>query len=73
MTNASSSEKKAELPLDALSLETKNDRYKYSYAALRWAKEIKQKENLPDPIQKLLPRAIRELLTGKVTLKDIES
>ncbi len=63
---------KAELPVEALMLECVKDRYKVSYAALRWAKEIKKKENLADSIPLLIPRAMRELLTGKVTIKEIE-
>lgn len=63
---------KADLPVEALMLECVKDRYKISYAALRWAKEIKKKENLPDSIPLLIPRAMRELLTGKVSLKEIE-
>lgn len=63
---------KAELPVEALMLECVKDRYKVSYAALRWAKEIKKKENLADSIPILVPRAMRELLTGKVTIKEIE-
>lgn len=62
----------ADLPFEGLLLECSEDRYKIPYAALRWAKEIKQKENLPDPVQFLVPRAVREILGGKVTLKDIE-
>ena len=63
---------KSELPIEALILECKKDRYKLSYAALRWAKEIKQKENLPEAIPFLIPRAVREILTGKVSIKEIE-
>lgn len=62
----------ADLPFEGLLLECKEDRYKLPYAALRWAKEIKQKENLPDPVQFLVPRAMREILGGKVSLKEIE-
>lgn len=63
---------KAELPIAGLLLECNKDRYKLSYAALRWAKEIKTKENLPDPIPTLVSRAIREILGGKVSIKDVE-
>ena len=46
MPKANSNAIKADLPLDGLLLECNKDRYKLSYAALRWAKEIKQ-EKLP--------------------------
>ena len=62
----------ADLPLTGLLLECTEDRYKLPYAALRWAKEIKQKENLADPVPSLLPRALRDIMSGKVTLKEIE-
>ena len=58
--------------MDALLLQCEKDRYKIGYATLRWAKEIKQKENLPEPIPILIPRALREILTGKVTIEDVE-
>ena len=61
-----------ELPLDALVLECKKDRYKLAYSAIRWAKEIKQKENLPEPIPVLVLRSLREILTGKVSIKEVE-
>lgn len=63
---------KADLPVEALMLECVKDRYKLAYAALRWAKEIKQKENLPDSIPLLVPRAMREILTGKMSIKEVE-
>lgn len=63
---------KADMTVEALMLECTKDRYKVPYAALRWAKEIKVKENLPDAIPLLIPRAMRDVLTGKVTIKEIE-
>lgn len=61
-----------DLPMEALFLQCREDKYKLAYAAIRWAKEIKQKENLPEVIQALVPRSLREILQGKVTLKEIE-
>ena len=61
-----------ELPLEGLLLQCKTDKYKLAYSAIRWAKEIKQKENLPDPVQSLVPRALRDILLGKTTIKEIE-
>jgi DNA-directed RNA polymerase subunit K/omega len=72
MPKATSENVKAETPLEGLLLECNKDRYKLAYAALRWAKEIKQKENLPDPVPFLVGRAIREILTGKVSIKEVE-
>ncbi len=61
-----------DMPFEAMLLGCQKDRYKISYAALRWAKEIKKVENLPDPIPLLVPRALREIVTGKVSIKEIE-
>lgn len=72
MSKNSADKSKADLPVEALMLECVKDRYKISYAALRWAKELKKKENLADSIPLLVPRAMRELLTGKVSIKEIE-
>ena len=72
MTKAKEEQNEVEPSLQELVLESKKDLYKISYAALRWAKEIKQKENLPDLVGLLIPRALREILTNKVTIKDIE-
>ena len=67
-----SQETPGELPLEALLLQCNTDRYKLAYSAIRWAKEIKHKENLPEPIPHLLPRALREILTGKVPITEVE-
>jgi hypothetical protein len=72
MSKQSVDKSKADLPVGALMLECVKDRYKLPYAALRWAKEIKQKENLPDAIPVILPRAIRDILIGKVSIKEVE-
>jgi DNA-directed RNA polymerase subunit K/omega len=65
-------EQEKERPIEALVLECKKDKYKLSYAAMRWAKEIKKTENLPDAVPHLMERALREILSGKVTIKEIE-
>ncbi len=68
----SKKEEIVEKPLEALILENKKDKYKLAYASIRWAKEIKKVENLPEAVPFLVPRAVREILTGKVTIKEIE-
>jgi DNA-directed RNA polymerase subunit K/omega len=59
-------------PLEVLLLHFRDDKYKVAYAAIRWAREIKQKESLTDPIASLVTRSLREILTGKISIKDIE-
>ena len=63
---------KTEMSIEALILECSKDKYKLPYSAIRWAKELKKKENLTDPMPVLVVRALREILTGKETMKDIE-
>lgn len=72
MAKSQNKDAQVELPINSLLLECTKDRYKLSYAALRWAKEIKKVENLPDSIPSLVPRAIREILGGKVSIKEVE-
>lgn len=61
-----------DLPMESLILQCKEEKYKLAYATIRWAKEIKQKESLPDSVQSLVPRALKELLQGKTSLEEIE-
>ncbi len=68
----SKNEPKAELSIEAMILECSKDKYKLPYSAIRWAKEIKKKENSTEPMPVLVLRALREILTGKETMKDIE-
>lgn len=62
----------AELTVEAMILECKKDKYKLPYAAIRWAKEIKKTENSTEPMPVLVIRALREILTGKTSMKDVE-
>lgn len=48
------------------------DKYKLVKCAVRWACEIKQNENLPDPVSTLVSRALREILSGQVGVEEIE-
>src|SRR6478609_8309406 len=68
----SKNEPKAELSIEAMILECSKDKYKLPYSAIRWAKELKKRENLADPMPVLVQRALREILTGKESMKDIE-
>lgn len=72
MTKATTTDTtKSEVPIFAMLAECNTDRYKLAYAAIRWAKEIKKQENLPDSVPVLVQRALREILTGKVDIADI--
>jgi len=72
MTKAKVEAEAPERSMESYIMECSKDRYKLPFAALRWAKEIKQKENLPDPLQNLIPRAMKEILTGKTTIGQVE-
>ena len=69
---AKKSEPKPELSIEAMIFECSKDKYKLPYSAIRWAKEIKKKENSTEPMPALVIRALREILTGKESMKDIE-
>jgi len=72
MTKATKTEKKSERTMEVMLLAAYKDRYKLAYATIRWAKEIKKTENLPDPVPTLVPRALREIMDGKTTIKQVE-
>jgi len=63
---------KEEKDLESMILDYGKDKYKLVKTGVRWACEIKQKENLPDPISTLIPRAVQEILSGAVSIDEIE-
>jgi len=74
MTKSSSQQKASKngKDLEAMILDHARDKYKLIKTAIRWALEIKQKENLPDPISSIVHRALEEILTGEVPIEKIE-
>ena len=64
---------KAEIPLQQLMLDCKQDKYRMISLTTRWAVEVQKRENQtahqPDA---LVAMALKEILTGKVTLDEIE-
>jgi hypothetical protein len=72
MSKTKTDKDKSEMTIEALILECSKDKYKLPYSAIRWAKEIKKKENSTEPLPALVIRALREILSGKETMKDIE-
>ena len=58
--------------MEELILNYSKDRYKLTTLALRWAQEIRVRDNLNDPPQQILSQALKEILTGKVKLSEIE-
>ena len=65
-------EPKEEKDLESMILDYSRDKYKLVRTGVRWAHEIRQKENLPDPISALIPRALQEILSGAVPISEIE-
>jgi len=63
---------KEDIPLTQLILDRSKDKYRLVALALRWAQEIKQKEQAPEPPQEILSRALKQILDGDVSLEEIE-
>jgi hypothetical protein len=72
MTKAKQKDPKEEKDLESMILDYGKDKYKLVKTGVRWACEIKQRENLPDPISSLIPRAVQEILSGVVSVDEIE-
>ena len=64
---------KTEIPLQQLMLDCKQDKYRMISLTTRWAVEVQKRENQtahqPD---QLVAMALKDILTGKVTLEEIE-
>lgn len=65
-------EKQSQQNISQLIWETNMNKFELIPAAVRWAKEIKKREQLPDNVSALLDRAMDEILTGKVKMSEIE-
>lgn len=63
---------KNDLPLSQLMLERSHDKYRLVHLAMRWAQEIKVRDQSTDPTQEIVSRALKEILNGDVTLEAIE-
>jgi DNA-directed RNA polymerase subunit K/omega len=63
---------KNDIPLSQLMLERSHDKYRLVHLAMRWAQEIKVRDQSSDPTQEIVSRALKEILTGQVSLEDIE-
>jgi DNA-directed RNA polymerase subunit K/omega len=58
--------------LNQLILDRSKDKYRLVLLSLRWAQEIKQREQSADTPQEILNRALKEILTGQVSLEEVE-
>lgn len=63
---------KVEPSLNQLILDRSKDKYRLVQLALRWAQEIKQRDQLNEPPQEVLQRAVKEILAGQVEIETIE-
>jgi DNA-directed RNA polymerase subunit K/omega len=63
---------KADLPLAQLILDCSKDKYRLVNAALRWAHEVKQREDTQGTTQDIINKALKEILAGQADLEDIE-
>jgi DNA-directed RNA polymerase subunit K/omega len=62
---------KADLPLAQLILDCSKDKYRLVNAALRWAHEVKQREE-KGTTQEIIDKALKEILAGQADLEMIE-
>lgn len=63
---------KHDTPLSQLMLERSQDKYRLVHLAMRWAQEIKVRDQSSEPTQEILSRALKEILNGDVALEAIE-
>jgi DNA-directed RNA polymerase omega subunit len=63
---------KDSLSLSQLMLDRTHDKYRLVAMATRWAHEIKVRDQETLPPQALMDKALREILTEKVSFEDIE-
>jgi DNA-directed RNA polymerase subunit K/omega len=72
-TAAAPEENKAEWTLSHLLLDQSSDKYRLVPLAVRWAYEVRQRDQSALPPQELVGQALREILTGQVKLEEIEA
>ncbi len=63
---------KNDAPLSQLMLERSHDKYRLVHLAMRWAQEIKVRDQSTEPTQEIVSKALKEILNGEVTLESIE-
>lgn len=63
---------KADLPLSQLLLDIKQGKYKLVGQAVRWAYEVKKRDQSTEPAIEILNKALREILIETVSIEDIE-
>ncbi len=61
-----------DMSLDQLLLDHASRKYYLVNYALRWVKEVKKREDAPKTAQGIMAVALHEILTGKVTYKEID-
>jgi hypothetical protein len=63
---------KADLPLSQLLLDVKQGKYKLVGQAVRWAYEVKKRDQSTEPAIEVLHKALKEILADQVSIEDIE-
>lgn len=63
---------KADLPLSQLLLDIKQGKYKLVAQAVRWAYEVKKRDQSTEPAIEILNKALKEILAEQVSIEDIE-
>jgi DNA-directed RNA polymerase subunit K/omega len=60
------------MSLEELLLDCAEEKYYLVNYAIRWAKELSKKENAPKAPQDLMNAALRDIITGKVSVKELK-
>lgn len=63
---------KADLPLSQLLLDCQKDKYHLVGWAIRWAHEVKKRDQSVEPAPEILNKALKEILAEQVSVQDIE-
>jgi DNA-directed RNA polymerase subunit K/omega len=63
---------KADLPLSQLLLDVRQGKYKLVGQAVRWAYEVKKRDQSTEPAIEILNKALKEILAEQVSIEDIE-
>ena len=63
---------KEQMSLQELILDHAGEKYRLVNYAIRWSKEISRREDAPKTTQGLLNASLRDILTEKVTYKEID-
>jgi len=71
-SEAAVAEKKENLPLTQLLLDCPKDKYRLVSLAIRWAQEVKKRDQSTEAPVEVVNKSLKEILSDQVKLDDIE-